>query len=82
MVVFTASASDWKYPFWASQTRKINGDVHSTVLEPKQPFYSKFVSKNQNCWGWNLEPTLILICRIRWRFSFYSFLDWEYPFRS
>ena len=49
MVVFTASASDWKYPFWASQTQKINGDVHSTVLQPKQPFYSKFVSKNQNC---------------------------------
>ena len=48
---------------------EFNGDVHSFCLARKDLFY-----------GWNLEPRLILICRIRCWFSFYSFSDWKYPF--
>ena len=31
-------------------------------------------------WSWSLAPRPIRICRIRWWFCFFSFLDWKYPF--
>ena len=51
-----------------------------SVFNPKYLFWGHICSKKIKivCWGSTLESILIRICRIRWRFSFLSFLDQKY----
>ena len=48
-----------------------------SAFDRRYPFLGKYFPKNQNCWGWTLEPRL---CRIRWCFSLFYFLDQKYHF--
>ena len=52
-----------------------------SVFDWKYSFLRKLFQKIKIfCSSWNLEPSFIRIFRIRWWFSFISFLDRKYPF--
>ena len=52
------------------------------VFHRNYPFWENLVPKLKIVsLSWNLELRLIRMCRIRWWFSFYSFLDWKYLFK-
>ena len=50
-----------------------------SLLTVEKPFVTSLVQKIKTViLSWNYVPRLIRICRIRWRFSLFSFLDWYY----
>ena len=47
-----------------------------SVFHRRYPFFGNLFEKTKIVnWDWNLEPRLNRICRIRWWYSFFSFLD-------
>ena len=54
-----------------SNIHNLMGMLYFSTFDKKYPFLGNLLEKNQNCWGWNLEPRINRICTIRWWFSFF-----------